>query len=150
AKSTDGFYSNVRPQTDMVQEVTVSEATATADSSGQGSLQIKYVTRSGSNQPEGSAYEYLRDTRLNTNSWQNEFNHLPKNQINWNQFGVRQGGPIVIPGLIDGHNRAFYFFNYEEFRLAVTSATTRNVLTPAAQSGVFQYNCSVGGCASSV
>lgn len=150
AKSTDGFYANVRPQTDMVQEVTVSEATATADSSGQGSLQIKYVTRSGSNTPEGSAYEYLRDTRLNTNSWQNEFNHLPKNQINWNQFGVRQGGPIVIPGLIDGHNRAFYFFNYEEFRLAVTSATTRTVLTPTAQSGLFQYNCTAKGCANSV
>ena len=150
AKSTDGFYANVRPQTDMIEEVTVSEATATADSSGQGSLQIKYVTRSGSNRPIGSAYEYLRDTRFNTNSWQNGFNKLPKNQINWNQFGVRQGGPIVIPGLFDGHNRAFYFFNYEEFRLAVTSATTRTVLTPEAQGGLFQYNCSVSGCASSV
>ena len=150
AKSTDGFYANVRPQTDMIEEVTVSEATATADSSGQGSLQIKYVTRSGSNRPSGSVYEYLRDTRLNTNSWQNTFNHLPKNQINWNQFGVRQGGPIVIPGMFDGHNKAFYFFNYEEFRLAVTSATTRTVLTPAAQNGLFQYNCTVSGCASSV
>src|SRR5262245_47692558 len=34
-KSTDGFYAKVRPQTDMIEEVTVSQATATADSSGQ-------------------------------------------------------------------------------------------------------------------
>ncbi len=151
AHSTDGFYANVRPQTDMIEQVTVSEATATADSSGQGAVQIRYVTRSGTNQADGSAYEYLRDTSLMTNSWANKFKGLPKNVINWNQFGIRQGGPIVIPGLIDGHNKAFYFFNFEEFRLAVTAATTRTTLSPLAQQGVFRYGCAAGtGCSGAV
>lgn len=151
ARSGDGFYANVRPQTDMVDQVTVSEATATADSSGQGAVQIRFVTRSGSNLTSGSAYEYLRDTSLMTNSWANKFRGLPKNVINWNQFGVRLGGPIVIPNLYDGHGKAFYFFNFEEFRLAVTAATTRTVLSEGAQTGLFRYGCSAGaGCTGSV
>ena len=135
----------------MVEQVTVSEATATADSSGQGAVQIKFVTRSGSNTPTGSVYEYLRDTSLMTNSWQNEFRGLPKNVINWNQFGVRQGGPIVVPGLYDGRGKAFFFFNYEEFRLAVTAATNRTAISPEAQAGLFRYGCTAaGGCTGAV
>jgi hypothetical protein len=149
-KSTDGFYPTIRPQTDLVEQVTVSEATGTADSSGQGAVQIKFITRSGSNKTTGSAYEYLRDSVLNSNSWANKFRNLPKNEINWNQFGFRQGGPIVIPGLYDGHNKAFYFVNYEEFRLPITSATTRQLLTPEAQRGLFQYGCTQAGCTGAV
>jgi hypothetical protein len=150
-KSTDGFYADIRPQTDAVEQVTVSEGTPGADSSGQGAVQIKFVTRSGTNTSTGSAYEYYRDTALNSNSYFNIQKNQPKNAINWNQFGFRQGGPIVIPGVYDGKNKAFYFVNYEEFRLPVTQSTTRTVLSPLAQSGVLQYNCSAAaGCASRV
>ena len=149
-KSTDGFYPDIRPQNDLVEQVTITEATGTADSSGQGSVQIKFVTRSGSNRTIGSGYEYLRDSVLNTNSWANSSKGLPKNAINWNQFGFRQGGPIVIPGLYDGHNKAFYFVNYEEFRLPITSSTTRAYVSPAAQGGLFQYGCTASGCSSAV
>src|SRR5262249_21482763 len=153
-KSTDGFYADIRPQTDAVEQVTVSEGTPGADSSGQGAVQIKFVTRSGTNTSTGSAYEYYRDTWMNTNSYFNEQKGQPKNAINWNQFGFRQGGPIVIPGIYDGKNKAFYFVNYEEFRLPVTQSTTRTVLSPLAQlgrSGVLQYSAAAGtGCASRV
>jgi hypothetical protein len=150
-KSTDGFYADIRPQTDAVEQMTVSEGTPGADSSGQGAVQIKFVTRSGTNASTGSAYEYFRDTPLNSNSYFNKLRGQPKNAINWNQFGIRQGGPIVIPGVYDGKNKAFYFVNYEEFRLPVTQSTTRTVLSPLAQTGVLQYGCAVGtGCAHSV
>src|SRR5215831_3002392 len=149
-KSTDGFYPDIRPQNDLVEQVSVAEATGTADSSGQGAVQIKFVTRSGSNTFTGSAYEYLRDSSLNSNSWANSSRGLPKNEINWNQFGFRVGGPVVIPGLYDGHNKAFYFVNYEEFRLPITSATTRQTLSQAAMGGLFQYGCTAGGCSGQV
>lgn len=149
-KSTDGFYPDIRPQNDLVEQMSIAEATGTADSTGQGSVQIKFVTRSGTNRTVGSAYEYLRDSVLNSNSWANSSKGLPKNEINWNQFGFRQGGPIVIPGLYDGHNKAFYFVNYEEFRLPITSSTTRSYVSPAAQGGLFQYGCTASGCSNSV
>ena len=57
-----------------------------------------------------------------------------------NQYGFRQGGPIVMPGLYDGRGKAFFFFNYEELRLPNNFTRTRTVLNPLAQTGVFRYN----------
>jgi len=61
-----------------------------------------------------------------------------------NQFGGRFGGPIKIPKLYDGHDRAFFFVNYEQFRLATSQAQNRTILSPLAQQGIFQYNTSSG------
>ncbi len=47
-RSTDGFFAIVNPRLDAVEEVTVTTATQDA-SAGQGAVQIKFVTRSGSN-----------------------------------------------------------------------------------------------------
>ena len=66
-RSTDGFFANIHPKLDLIEEISVSSATATADSSGQGAVQIKFVTRSGTNTFTGSAYEYFRHRSLNTN-----------------------------------------------------------------------------------
>ncbi len=147
-KDTTGSSSSIiRPQTDLIEEVTVSEATPGADSSAGGAVQIKFVTRSGSNQPNGSAYEYLRHPAFNTNSFTNlaafgvGTTDLPKNNIVVNQYGFREGGPIVIPGLYDGHGKAFYFFNYEEFRQPATVTRSRTVLAPLAAQGIFSYSC---------
>jgi hypothetical protein len=57
----------------------------------------------------------------------------------FHQFGGRVGGPIMIPGLFNGRNRAFFFVNYEEFRQPTAVVRQRRILHPLAQSGVFQY-----------
>jgi carboxypeptidase family protein/TonB-dependent receptor-like protein len=143
--STDGFYTYIRPQSDFIEEVQVSEATPGADSSGQGAVQMKFITRSGSNQPSGSAYEYFRGPALNTNYFFNTTEggrvtaDLPKNDITINQYGFRQGGPIV-PG------RSFYFVNYEEFRQPTSATRSRTVTAPLAQQGDFVYGCTASGC----
>jgi hypothetical protein len=154
-KSSDGFFALVRPQTDLVEEVTVSEATPGADASGEGAIQIKFVTRSGSNQHTGSVYEYYRSPWMNTNSPNNYiFNPtaapLPKNAITLNQYGIREGGPAVVPGVWDGHGKAFYFFNYEEFRLPSTVTRSRTFLNAGDVAGNFNYGCISGTCAHSV
>ena len=70
-KDTTGssFFAMIRPQTDLIEQVTVSEATPGADNSSGGAVQIKFVTRAGSNSANGSAYEYLRHPALNTNEF---------------------------------------------------------------------------------
>ena len=62
-----------------------------------------------------------------------------------NQFGARQGGPIVIPGLYDGRGKAFFFVHYEELRLPNNASRVRTVLHPRALDGWFRYNVTVGG-----
>ena len=55
-QSGDGFFSLVVPRLDAVEEVTLTTASAGADASGQGAMQIRFVTRSGTNQFETSLY----------------------------------------------------------------------------------------------
>src|SRR4051812_629199 len=139
----DGFFAVVSPRLDAIEEVTVSSAGQGADATGDGAVQIKFVTRSGTNDFTGSGYEYFRSDRLNANTWFNNRNGVDKPKLKQNQTGVRFGGPIVVPGLFDGHNKAFFFANYEELRQPSDTTRTRTVLNPNAQGGNF---CYTGGC----
>ena len=138
-KTTDGFFAIVNPRLDAIEEVTVSGAAQTADAAGTGAVQIKFVTRGGSNSYTGSVYWYYRNDALNENSWFNIRDGVEKPTLLQNQPGFRVGGPIVIPGLYDGHNQAFFFVNYEEFRQPRQVTRNRTILSPAAQGGLFQY-----------
>jgi hypothetical protein len=144
-KSTDGFFAPVRPRQDAIEAVTVTTAAGGADVGGHGAVSINFVTRSGTNRFTGSAYEYYRDTWMNSNYWFNENVGNPRNDVQLNQFGARVGGPIVIPGVYDGSGKAFYFFHYEQLRLPNNASRTRTVLQPAALNGSYKYNVTVGG-----
>ena len=144
-KAGDGFYAMVRPQLDAIEQVTLTTAAQGADSAGQGAVQIRFVTRSGTNTYRGTAYDYFRHPSLNSNSWINKKNGLPKNEIILHQAGFSEGGPIVIPGLFNGRNKAFFFFNYERFYQPTEATRTRSILNPDAQRGMFRYTVSESG-----
>ena len=67
-------------------------------STGQGAVQIRFITRSGSNQFTGSGYYYLQHDNLNANTWFNNRDNAPKADDIPHQPGGRIGGPIMIPG----------------------------------------------------
>ena len=151
-KTGDGFFARVSPRIDAIDEVTVSSAAQDAAATGQGAVQIQFVTRSGSNQFTGSGYYYLQHYKLNANTWFNNRDlppdprtgKAPKPQDVLHQPGARFGGPIVIPGLANLRNRAFFFVNYEESRSPAQLTRNRTVLHPRAQAGIFRYNTSSG------
>jgi hypothetical protein len=136
-RSTDGFFANIHPKLDLIEEVTVSSATAGADAAGQGAVQIRFTTRSGSNTFVGSAYEYFRHPNLNSNYYFNSRSGLPRNELKLNQWGFREGGPIV-------RNKAFFFFNFEQLRFPLSNTRTRGILKPDAQQGLFRYRTAAG------
>jgi hypothetical protein len=70
-KSSDGFFTYIRPRIDAIEEVTLSTATPGAESAGEGAVQIKFVTRQGNNEFHGTLYEYHRNPSLNSNYWFN-------------------------------------------------------------------------------
>lgn len=147
----DGFFARVVPRIDAIEEVTVSTAAQGSEATGHGAVQIRFTTRSGSNRFTGSSYYYLQHHRLNANSWFNNRNlapdpatgKAPKPENVLHQPGTRVGGPVVIPGLFDGRNRAFFFVNYEESRSPGQLTRNRTILDPLAQQGIFRYD--VGG-----
>ena len=138
-KTGDGFFARVSPRLDAMEEVTVSSAAQDAANTGQGAVQIRFVTRSGSNDYTGSAYYYLQHYKLDANTWFNNRNGVPKNEDVLHQPGGRFGGPIVIPGLYNGRNKAFFFINYEESRSPGQNTENRTVLHPRAEQGIFRY-----------
>jgi hypothetical protein len=138
-KTDDGFFSRVSPRLDAMEEVTVSSAAQDAANTGQGAVQIRFVTRSGSNNYTGSGYYYLRHYKLDANSWFNNRSGVSKDEDILHQPGGRLGGPIVIPGLYDGRNKAFFFVNYEESRSPGQNSENRTVLHPRAEQGIFRY-----------
>jgi hypothetical protein len=142
--SNDGFFTFVRPRIDSVGEVTISTAAPGAESAGDGAVQIKFVTRGGTNDFGGSLYWYHREPYLTANYFFNNqtlaptyFGKAPRNRILLNQYGGRVGGPITIPKVFDGKDKAFFFVNYEEFRLPEQQLRQRTVLSPLAQQGIF-------------
>jgi Carboxypeptidase regulatory-like domain len=139
SKSNDGFFTFVRPRIDAIEEVSLSSAVPGAESSGDGAVQIKFSTRGGSSEYHGSGYWYHRNTALNANYYFNNISGQPRQAMILNQYGLRFGGPITIPKLLKSREKAFFFFNYEEFRLPGSTARQRNVLTPDAQNGIFRY-----------
>ena len=151
-KSTDGFYTYVRPRLDSVQEATVTTGVAGADNAGEGAVQIKFVTRSGTNRFHGGLYEYHRNPSLNANYWFNNRDaapdpatgKAPRTRVLLNQFGGTAGGPLVLPGIWNRRDKAFFFVNYEEFRLPEEALRTRSIFDPAAQQGIFRYNAAGG------
>ena len=143
-KTGDGFFARMSPRLDSVEQVTVTTAANGADASGQGAVQVRFVTRSGSNDFRGSAYHYYRNDALNATNWFSNRDGLAKPNLLQNQPGVRLGGPIVIPGLWNGRDRAFFFVNYEELRQPQDVSRNRTVLQPSAQAGVFRYNAGGG------
>lgn len=146
-KSSDGFFTYVRPRTDAIGEVTVSTSNPGAESSAEGAVQIKFVTQNGGNDYTGGVYYYHRNPALNTNYWFNNRDlppdpvtgKAPQNRILLNQFGGKIGGPITIPGLFSGKDKAFFFVNYEEFRLPERTSRTKNILSPQAQAGNYRF-----------
>jgi hypothetical protein len=147
-KTTDGFFTRVPPSIDSVEEVTISSATPEAAGGGLGAIQIKFITRQGTNDFRGSAYWYHRNPALNSNYWFNNRDlapdpvtrKAPRARVLFNQYGFRVGGPVIIPGLFNGRNKAFFFLNYEEFRQPSQVNRQRTILSPLTQAGTFQYN----------
>jgi hypothetical protein len=138
-RTTDGFFAIVNPRLDAIEEVTVSTAAQGAGDAGQGAAQVKFVTRSGSNSFTGSGYYYQRRDKLNANTWFNNRNAVATAKLKQDQGGFRAGGPIMFPGY-DGHNKAFFFVNYEEVRQpSDVSRNNRTILNPSAQAGNYAY-----------
>jgi len=136
-KSSDGFFSYIMPSIDSLDEVSVSTSAAGVDATSQGGAQIKFVTKSGTNEWHGGAFYQLRNTAFNANYYFNNQNGLPRDIIHLRQYGGHLGGPII-------KDRLFFFGNVERYTYPGSAAYNRTVLTDDARNGLFTYKDTSG------
>ncbi|HSZ61158.1 MAG TPA: TonB-dependent receptor [Terriglobales bacterium] len=94
------------PNPDAVAEFRILTSNYTAEYGRNGAGVISVVTKSGSNAFHGSAFEFVRNTDFDANSYFNNQAGLPRNNLKRNQYGGTFGGPIV-------KNRLFFFVAYQ-------------------------------------
>jgi hypothetical protein len=111
---------------DAMQEFRIQTSTFAPEFGRTPGGQVSIVTRSGTNQFHGTAFDYFRNNALDAASWFVDHSQLPKPAERQNDFGGVIGGPIF-------KNHTFFFFSYEGLRLqqpqsgieSVPDATTR-------------------------
>jgi hypothetical protein len=142
------------PSVDAISQFKVERSLYTADTGRAGGAQINVVTKSGTKDFHGSAYEFFRNDALAANNWINNANRVnlvdgsaKVPPLRWNDFGYTLGGPVPLKRL---KNKTFFFFS-QEFRRIITYTTFNPTLpTKGMLQGAFTQPVCItavsGGC----
>ena len=140
----------VLPSVDSVQEFKVQTNNYSAEFGRSGGSVINMVYKSGTNQVHGSAFEFLRNAELDSNNFFANRNGVPLRSFKRNQFGVTVGGPVMIPKLLDGRDKSFFFFGYEGLRERRAATQIATVPTALQRVGDFSETLNPSGSLISV
>lgn len=144
---------------DAIEAMTVQTSNFAAEYGKAGGAAINYTMKSGTNAFHGSVYNYFVNEFLHAGTpytdWVNQSTAANNFRYNYkagehirntqrrNDFGGTIGGPVIIPKLYNGRDKTFFFFNFEQFRENINTATgIVTVPTTAYRNGDF----SAAGC----
>jgi hypothetical protein len=137
AQNANMNAASIIPTIDAIEEFKIQTGLMSAEYGRTGGAIINVTTKSGTNALHGTVYEFWKNVSLNANTWVNNHSHQPAPFSNINTFGGSVGGPVVLPKLIDGRNRLFFFANYEGYRDVNPVSTYLTVPTAAERTGDF-------------
>src|SRR5215470_2145385 len=141
--ATNGWYSaqsQTQGSVDAIQEFAVQTSNYAAELGQAGGGLFNLTMRSGTNQWHGGAYEYFVNEFLNAGTpFTNDGDgHLLRPRQRRNDWGFNLGGPVYLPKLYNGHDKAFFFFNFEHFaETIITNNVSGTVPTVAYRTGDF-------------
>jgi outer membrane receptor protein involved in Fe transport len=113
---------------DAMQEFRVQTASYAPEFGRTPGAQISIVTKSGTNQFHGTAFDYLRNNIFDARNYF-DAPPLPKPPLRQNDFGGTLGGPVL-------RDRTFFFFSYEGLRLRLPQTASGLFFTPSARAAV--------------
>ncbi len=118
-----------------IKEVKVITNNFSAEYGRNSSAQVLYITKGGTNELHGEVFEFFRNNVLNARPF---FDTSGKtNIVKRNEYGFAVGGPVFIPKVIDGRNRAFWYMDYQGVKLRGAGATRiARVPTPDQVAGI--------------
>jgi hypothetical protein len=127
----NGFNAVLPIPLDSVQEFRTTIAGEGADMGHTAGGQVSIITKSGSNQFHGSAYEYNRNTDFEADDWFSNRAGVPRPALIRNQYGASLGGPVK-------RNKLFFFFNWEARKDRSQAATTATVPSDTFRDGILE------------
>ena len=119
------------PSVDSVQEAQIVRNTYEAQFGKTGGGVVNLITKGGGRDWHATGFEYLRNARLDANSWFNNFFGRPKPEFERHQFGGNVSGPVWE------RKKVFFFFNYEGLRQLTPTSRLTTVPTALERQGDF-------------
>jgi len=124
---------------DAIEEIRSDSGAIPADIGHGAASFTNVITKSGTNQIHGALFEFVRNAAFDAPNYfdrgpPGDPGHIPPFQRN--EFGVTNGGPVVLPGLYNGRGRTFYFAQYQGFRQMLSTTQVVSVPTAAERQGV--------------
>jgi hypothetical protein len=127
---------------DSIEEFKVGTTNQTADFNSSAGAQVSMVTKRGTNQWHGTAYEYYLDNNWSGNTWDNNASGAPRASFHYNRFGAAGGGPVIPKEILGG--KWYFFGNYEGFRWPNSETLYRAVPSDLMKQGILQFKDSAG------
>jgi hypothetical protein len=125
---------SMQPIAEAVEEVVVQTGSTSAEFGSYLGVHVNVVTKSGTNTPHGAVSHYFQGDELDARGFF-EDRSAPANPRSYNQFSAQGDGPLVVPGLYDGHNRTFFMAAYQGIRQREQSASIGTVPTDLMREG---------------
>jgi hypothetical protein len=123
---------------DSVQEIQILTANYAAEYGRSAGGQVRIVTKSGTREFHGTAYEYFRNRELDANSWSRNRAGQPRQTNKFNQFGYNISGPLYIPDRFNrDRNKLFFLWSQEWVRYRPESTSITIVPSLAMRRGDF-------------
>jgi predicted heme/steroid binding protein len=125
---------------DSTQEIQILTSDYSAEYGRSSGGQIRIITKSGTQDFHGAAYDYVRNTIFNANTWGR--NNTPGQNftapITYNQFGYNISGPLYIPGKFNtDKSKIFWYWGEEWVRYRYTDTSSQTVPSLAMRQGDF-------------
>jgi len=140
----DGRLAYSPPQ-DAVQEVRVKASDTDAAFGHTAGGTLNQVTKGGTNNLHGSAWEFNQPNTLTANDFFLNQAGKPRPVTHLNQYGVTAGGPFYVPHIVDTRNKMFWFFAFEGMKDAQPNPYTTTVPTDAERGGDLSQITSADG-----
>ena len=141
---TGGHGVSAVPPIEAMQEFKVQTNTYDAQYGRTSGGVISLSVKSGTNQFHGAAYEYLRRTGLNANSYANNASNTPRAFYTSDQYGFEVDGPIILPKY-NGRDRTFFMFSLEKYRDQLPRPSLGSVPTAEQRRGDFSQTRNANG-----
>jgi hypothetical protein len=138
------FFQTVPARLGAVEEIAVETGGLGAESGAESGVNLKFITKRGTDHYHGTLYWQPTSSQFNSNSWLRNAQGIPTPKVRVHDFGGGIGGPLIPISKWGLKNKLFFFVNLEETYQPQLTTHSFNYLNAAAQQGTFTYRASSG------